>query len=113
MVAIIKEHGGDYGLQKLFGTAGAIIFGPLAGKIIDLCSDGELENYDFVFYLYFALRLVTSVIILKLCLNFKSPAKKVFKDVGKVLKRLEVVAFITAFFFAGIFWGFLENFLFW
>ncbi len=31
VVAIIKQHDGDYGLQKLFGTAGGVIFGPLAG----------------------------------------------------------------------------------
>jgi hypothetical protein len=33
VVAIIKEQGGDYGLQRLFGTFGAIIFGPIAGKL--------------------------------------------------------------------------------
>ena len=33
VVAIIKSDGGDYGLQKLFGTAGGIIFGPLAGML--------------------------------------------------------------------------------
>ena len=32
VVAIIKSYGGDYGLQKLFGTAGGILFGPLAGN---------------------------------------------------------------------------------
>ena len=33
VIAIIKSYGGDYGLQKLFGNAGAILFGPLAGNI--------------------------------------------------------------------------------
>jgi hypothetical protein len=32
VVAIIKEHGGDYGLQKIFGTMGAVVFGPLSGQ---------------------------------------------------------------------------------
>ena len=32
VVAIIKQQGGDYGLQRLFGTFGAIIFGPIAGS---------------------------------------------------------------------------------
>lgn len=27
-------EGGDYGLQKLFGTFGAIIWGPISGKVI-------------------------------------------------------------------------------
>ena len=35
VVSIIKKHGGDYGLQKLFGTFGAVIFGPLSGILID------------------------------------------------------------------------------
>ena len=34
VVAIIKGYGGDYGLQKLFGTAGGILFGPLAGNTV-------------------------------------------------------------------------------
>ena len=36
VVAIIKSDGGDYGLQKLFGTAGGIIFGPLAGMLFNI-----------------------------------------------------------------------------
>ena len=80
VVAIIKEQGGDYGLQvrlfvtfpdqrtfrisslffarqKLFGTAGAVIFGPLAGKVIDWGGG----DYSSIFYLYFALRCQTAV----------------------------------------------------
>ena len=36
VMAIIKQHGGDIGLQKLFSTVGGLIFGPLAGAIVDL-----------------------------------------------------------------------------
>ena len=50
VVAIIKSDGGDYGLQKLFGTAGGILFGPLAGILIDV------RNYSLAFYLHFGLR---------------------------------------------------------
>jgi len=34
VVVTIKQLGGDYGLQKLFGTFGAIIWGPISGVII-------------------------------------------------------------------------------
>ena len=68
----IQEHGGDYGLQKLFGTAGAVLFSPLAGKIIDVSSSSaEYEDYSGLFILYFVLRLVTAVLILQLKLDFK------------------------------------------
>ena len=33
VVVTIKQLGGDYGLQKLFGTFGAIIWGPLSGQV--------------------------------------------------------------------------------
>ena len=66
VVSIIKQHGGDYGLQKLFGTFGAVIFGPLSGVLIDFGHD-----YSGVIILYFCLRAATALCILKLDLNFK------------------------------------------
>ena len=44
VVAIIKEHGGDYGLQKIFGTMGAVVFGPLSGALSDL--EQKKTNYQ-------------------------------------------------------------------
>ena len=59
-MAIIKEEGGDYGLQKVFGTAGAVAFGPVAGKLVDVASSGggggSREDYSLVVWLYFFLR---------------------------------------------------------
>ena len=69
VVSIIKQHGGDYGLQKLFGTFGAVIFGPLSGVLIDF---GEgASAYHGVIILYFCIRVVTALCILKLSLDFK------------------------------------------
>ena len=80
VVVTIKQMGGDYGLQKLFGTFGAIIWGPTSGQIIDMASSatGE-ENYAPVFYMFFIMRMICSLLILKLNLSFKKPAKKMFK----------------------------------
>ena len=72
--------GGDYGLQKLFGTFGAIIWGPISGQIIDMASSASgAENYAPIFYMFFIMRMMTSLLILKLNLSFKKPAKKIFK----------------------------------
>ena len=80
VVVTIKQMGGDYGLQKLFGTFGAIIWGPISGQIIDMAStaSGE-ENYAPVFYIFFFMRTISALLILKLNLSFKKPAKKIFK----------------------------------
>ena len=115
VVAIIKEHGGDYGLQKLFGTLGAIVFGPLTGMMMDksATSTDSSDGYAAMFYLFFALRLVGTGLILKLGLEFKPPAKKVFRELCPVLFRMKVVSYLCAFSVAGGLWGFMETFLFW
>ena len=80
VVVTIKQMGGDYGLQKLFGTFGAIIWGPISGQILDMASKSSgKENYEPIFYLFFVMRLISALLILKLNLSFKKPAKKVFK----------------------------------
>ena len=66
VVSIIKQHGGDYGLQKLFGTFGAVIFGPLSGVLIDFG-----QGYSGVIVLYSVIRAATALCILKLDLDFK------------------------------------------
>ena len=75
VVSIIKQHGGDYGLQKLFGTFGAVIFGPLSGVLIDFGQGASA--YHGVIIMYFALRVVTALCILKLSLDFKVRIKEV------------------------------------
>ena len=53
------------------------------------------------------------MILLKLDLNFKPPAKKVFKQVKSVVCRPRVLSFLLAFTCAGVLFGCMENFLFW
>ena len=85
VVITIKQMGGDYGLQKLFGTFGAIIWGPVclinsssfflystqvSGQIIDMASQSTgSENYAPVFWTFFAMRTVCAILILKLNLR--------------------------------------------
>ena len=77
VVSIIKQHGGDYGLQKLFGTFGAIIFGPLSGILIDFGHGATA--YNGVIIMYFVLRTLTAICVLKLNLGFKVSRKFIKK----------------------------------
>ena len=125
-----SSQGGDYGLQKLFGTSGTIIFGPLTGLIIDFVQEKDpdvnitrntsekivgssTDGYNLIIYLYFVLRLVTALCVLKLRLDFKPPAKKVFQNIRNVLFSFDVMTYLIVFLVAGTMWGFLESFLFW
>ena len=78
VVSIIKQHGGDYGLQKLFGTFGAIIFGPLSGLLIDFGHGATA--YNGVIIMYFVLRTLTAICVLKLNLDFKVIITKNFEN---------------------------------
>ena len=97
------------------GTAGAVTFGPAAGWLIDtMSSRSHTNDYTGVIVLYFALRASAAVLMCAfVSLDFKPPAKKVFRDLGRVFGRADVLAFLGAFFSAGLLWGFLETFLFW
>ena len=117
-------------MQKLFGTVGTIIFGPLTGLLIDFAQakdsnvnvvrrtseeivDNNTDGYNPIIYLYFVLRLVTALCILKLRLDFKPPEKKVFENIRKVLFSFDVMSYLIVFLVAGTMWGFIESFLFW
>ncbi|TRY63123.1 hypothetical protein TCAL_04004 [Tigriopus californicus] len=114
MSSIIREHGGDYGLQKVFGTLGSILFGPLAGLVIDLGSKVVgTEDYSFAFYLYFGLRAAAAMVMLKLSLTFRRGERKVLTNAWAVLHNLDVISYLVAFFVLGVLWGYLENYLFW
>jgi len=114
VVITIKQLGGDYGLQKLFGTFGSIIWGPISGQIIDMASTSSgTENYAPVFWIFFIMRLICAGLILKLNLSFKKPAKKVFKNLCKLICQPHIFMFLVIFFICGAVWGFLESYLFW
>lgn len=114
VVITIKQMGGDYGLQKLFGTFGAIIWGPVSGQIIDMASQSTgSENYAPVFWTFFVMRTICAILILKLNLSFKQPAKKVFKNLWKLIMQPHIFMFLVIFFLCGAVWGFLESYLFW
>lgn len=38
VIAILREHKADYGLQRIYGSIGGIISSPLSGLLIDYAS---------------------------------------------------------------------------
>ena len=78
-----------------------------------IISGDTSRGYQSIIFLYFSLRLLASLCILRLNLDFKPPAKKIFKDIRKILCRADVSSTLIVFLVAGVMWGFLESFLFW
>ncbi|XP_014207853.1 uncharacterized protein LOC106638959 [Copidosoma floridanum] len=114
VIAVLREHKADYGLQRIYGSIGGIISSPLSGLLIDYASRAR-GHTDFrpAFYLYAVLKIFSGFLMLLINLEFKAPAANVVNDVVSVLKNIEVVALLTACFVLGTAWGYIESFLFW
>ncbi|KAL1123138.1 hypothetical protein AAG570_002226 [Ranatra chinensis] len=114
VIAILREHKADYGLQRMYATIGGMISSPVSGWLIDYAS--EIYGYtDFspAFYLYAGLKIVSAMLMLTINLEFKVPATNVLSDVVTVLKKIEIVALFLTCFILGTAWGYIESFLFW
>ncbi|XP_023326717.1 uncharacterized protein LOC111700130 [Eurytemora carolleeae] len=91
VMATIQELGGDYGLQRFVGNFGAIVFAPMGGFLIDITSL-EISTTDFspVIYVYLALKLLASFMILFIRLDFKPPGEKILSNLKEIVTNAEV-----------------------
>lgn len=115
-VALVSELGGDYGFQRMFGYIGIAIFSPISGRLIDEFSPdlNVLGNTRPAFYLFAGLFGVAAIGMLTVHLDFKLPAKRLLKDVGSLLKNVELDMLLVVAFVSGICngYGFYYLFLF-
>uniref|UniRef100_A0AAR5PVE4 Major facilitator superfamily (MFS) profile domain-containing protein n=1 Tax=Dendroctonus ponderosae TaxID=77166 RepID=A0AAR5PVE4_DENPD len=109
VIAILREHKADYGLQRIYATIGGMISSPLSGWMIDFAS----KVFRPIFFLYASLKLVSGLLMLFINLEFKKAASSVVTDVIQVLKKLELIALFISCLILGCAWGFIESFLFW
>ena len=89
-------------------------------------SNGK-EDYAPVFWTFFVFRVICAILILKLNLrcillflfipptfsSFKQPAKRMFKNLWKLILKPHILVFLVVFFVCGSVWGLLESYLFW
>ncbi|XP_077298637.1 uncharacterized protein LOC143919921 [Arctopsyche grandis] len=114
VIALLREYGGDYGLQKLYGIVGAMISSPLSGILIDYISrDKDYKDFRPAIILYAVLKVLCAFLMLTINLEFKPPAKNLMSDVISVLKHFEIIVLFVAVFILGMAWGYIESFLFW
>ncbi|XP_031336039.1 uncharacterized protein LOC116165602 isoform X2 [Photinus pyralis] len=114
VIAVLREHKADYGLQRVYATIGGMISSPISGFLIDYASKGkDYTDYRPIFFLYASLKIVFAILVLFVNLKFKTPANNVISDVFSVLKKIELLALFAAFFILGTVWGYIESFLFW
>ncbi|XP_046673323.1 uncharacterized protein LOC124362668 [Homalodisca vitripennis] len=114
VIAMLREHKGDYGLQRIYAAIGGMISSPLSGMLIDYASENKgYTDFRPAFYLYAGLKIISGFLMLTINLEFKSPAQNVVADVLTVLRKIEIVALFITCFILGTAWGYIESFLFW
>ncbi|XP_065202494.1 major facilitator superfamily domain-containing protein 6-A-like isoform X2 [Planococcus citri] len=114
VIAILREHNADYGLQHIYASIGGMISSPLSGYLIDYYSKGKgYTDFRPAFYFYGTLKLLSALLMMTINLEFKAPAKNVINDVVRVLKKIEIIALFFTCFILGTAWGYIESFLFW
>ncbi|KAK8403631.1 hypothetical protein O3P69_000013 [Scylla paramamosain] len=112
VLAILKEYGFDYGLQRIYGSIGGMVFAPLSGLAIDyLGKGGRYTDYHIMFMLYCALKLFCALILVMVDLRFKVPATNLCHSVCCLFRNIEVILLLFVVFISGMCYGFIENFL--
>ncbi|KAI9562763.1 hypothetical protein GHT06_010217 [Daphnia sinensis] len=112
-MAVVNEVGGDFGFQRMFGYIGIGIFSPISGVLIDTYStanDGQ-GNVTPAFFLFAGIYTITAFGMLLVDLDFKSPAENPFKDLGIVLKNVQLVALLVITLVFGTIYSFCGNYL--
>ncbi|XP_057662525.1 uncharacterized protein LOC130897599 isoform X2 [Diorhabda carinulata] len=114
VIALLREHKADYGLQRIYATIGGMISSPVSGWMIDYASKGKgYTDFRPVFFLYAALKIISGVLMLFINLEFKKAASSVIAEVVEILKKIELIALFLSCVVLGCAWGFIESFLFW
>ncbi|XP_038112525.1 major facilitator superfamily domain-containing protein 6 [Culex quinquefasciatus] len=112
-LTMIEQHGGDFGREKLYSSAGMAIFTPLTGLMIDYYSSGTGDtNYRPAFYTYDVLLGLSLISVVFLPVGHKQPSESIMQHLFKILRLPHVLMFIFFLFFLGAFWGFIESYLF-
>ncbi|XP_050738506.1 major facilitator superfamily domain-containing protein 6-like isoform X1 [Eriocheir sinensis] len=102
----VQATGMDYGFQRAWGTLGVMVASFLSGYLVELTA-----GFSIVFYISTALQVVAAALMLFLRLEFKLPATSLTRNILSQIANAEVLMFFAAVLVAGIFFGFLETYM--
>ncbi|XP_045138797.1 uncharacterized protein LOC123520531 [Portunus trituberculatus] len=106
VMAEVQEKGTDYGFQRAWGTLAATAASFLSGYLVQ-----TTEGYSVIFYVSTALQLFSAGLMIFLSLDFKPPSTGLTRLILRLFANTEVILFFIAILAAGVFFGFLETFM--
>ncbi|XP_071542120.1 major facilitator superfamily domain-containing protein 6 [Panulirus ornatus] len=112
-LAILKEHKGNFGVQRLYCVIGLSVGPLLSGFLVDKYSRNlGVVDYAPAFYLGGALTVLAAILTTRLQFTVDTADDKVLKKLWQLVTRVEVDAFLFMVLAQGSNWGFIESFLF-
>ena len=110
----LGEERDKWGKQRLWGTLGFASFGFISGFIMDSYSSKHM-NYDYIYPFagYIVHMVIASLCVCQMKVTNQIQGQSLLKNMGKLLKRVEVSAFLFIVLIFGMNTGTLEAFLYW
>ncbi|ELU16919.1 hypothetical protein CAPTEDRAFT_106629 [Capitella teleta] len=103
-----------WGLQRLWGTVGFGAFAVACGLIMDVYNTGtEGKDYTFSFIAFAVLNILASALVFLYKISSNFQCKQIFKNMGALMRNVNVLLLMLAMFIFGSYTGLIEVFLFW
>ncbi|CAL4114200.1 unnamed protein product, partial [Meganyctiphanes norvegica] len=112
-LALVKEHKGEFGKQRITGMIGGAVIPLLAGILVDFHSN-QLGYQEFMsaFYLGNGLILIGIICLAFMTVKVEAQRSNFWADLKKLVSRIEIDIFLFMILLLGTSWGFIEMFLF-
>ncbi|OQV23642.1 putative Major facilitator superfamily domain-containing protein 6 [Hypsibius exemplaris] len=113
-VQMVKKEQADYGFHQAFNVLGGIVSPPFGGYLVGVASAAKgQQDYSPIFIVFIALWTLGAILMWFMDFQLKPPAKKIWTNIGILIKNPRISAYVTVMFLIGAFYGILENYLFW
>ncbi|XP_076032651.1 uncharacterized protein LOC143020290 isoform X1 [Oratosquilla oratoria] len=112
-LALIKEHGSDFGKQRVLPLAAQALTPFFSGMIVDWWSQYQgSTDYMPVFVLGDIFLMMCLILLKGVNPKVETSASSVLGDLKKLVKKMEIDVFLFFLLILGSNWGFIESFLF-
>ncbi|XP_042231719.1 major facilitator superfamily domain-containing protein 6-like isoform X2 [Homarus americanus] len=112
-LALLKQHGGQLGIQRLYTLLGFSVGPLLAGFLVDKFStNSAVPDYSSSLYLGLVFVLLQLPLVSRLHFTVDMAGDNVMRHLAKLMTRMEINVFLVMILLQGSNWGFIESFLF-
>ncbi|KAK7080308.1 hypothetical protein SK128_013082, partial [Halocaridina rubra] len=112
-LAVIKDHDGDFGKQRVLNMLGQALVPLVAGILVDFHSKSiGYSDYMPSLYLGAALTFISAVLVIRLNFRVDKAGEHFLSDLRKLITKPEIDMFLVMILIQGSNWGFIESYLF-